>query len=114
MGIEEVAAKCPDLLFKVPVSVKNGPSKQQLEKLAKDLGLEGDLVQDCVEQVNALYRVFDKCDCTMVEINPLGVIETPTDDKVVCCLDAKLSFDKDGAFRQKDIFSLRDKVYDMI
>ena len=110
MGIEEVAQKCPECLFKVPVSVKNGPTDAQLQKLAKDLGLEGDLVQDCVNNVKALYSVFDKCDCTMVEINPLGVIETPTDEKVVCCMDAKLSFDKDAAFRQKDIFILRDKT----
>ena len=110
MGIEEVAQKCPECLFKIPMSVKNGPTDAQLQKLAKDLGLEGDLVQDCVNNVKSLYNVFDKCDCTMVEINPLGVIETPTDEKVVCCLDAKLSFDKDAAFRQKDIFILRDKV----
>lgn len=89
MGIEEVAQKCPECLFKVPISVKNGPTNEQLVKLAKDLGLEGDLVQDCVDNVKALYQVFDKCDSTMVEINPLGVIETPTDEKVICCLDAK-------------------------
>lgn len=109
MGIEEVAQKCPECLFKIPISVKNGPTNEQLVKLAKDLGLEGDLVQDCVNNVKALYSVFDKCDCTMVEINPLGVIETPTDEKVICCLDAKLQFDNDGEFRQKDIFALRDK-----
>ena len=74
MGIEEVAQKCPECLFKIPVSVKNGPTDAQLQKLAKDLGLEGDLVQDCVNNVKSLYNVFDKCDCTMVEINPLGVI----------------------------------------
>lgn len=110
MGIEEVAQKCPECLFKVPISVKDGPSDAQLKKLAQDLGLEGELVDDCVANVKSLYSVFDKCDCTMVEINPLGVIETPSDDKVVCCLDAKLSFDKDAAFRQQDIFAKRDKV----
>ena len=110
MGIEEVAQKCPECLFKIPISVKNGPSNEQLVTLAKDLGLEGDLVQDCVDNVKALYQVFDKCDSTMVEINPLGVIETPTDEKVICCLDAKIGFDKDAAFRQKEIFALRDKV----
>ena len=93
MGIEEVAQKCPECLFKVPISVKNGPSNEQLVKLAKDLGLEGDLVQDCVDNVKALYQVFDK-----------------SDEKVICCLDAKIGFDKDAAFRQKEIFALRDKV----
>ena len=110
MGIEEDAQKCPECLFKIPISVRNGPSNEQLVKLAKDLGLEGDLVQDCVDNVKALYQVFDKCDSTMVEINPLGVLETPTDEKVICCLDAKIGFDKDAAFRQKEIFALRDKV----
>ena len=38
------------------------------------------------------------------------MIETPTHEKVICCLDAKIAFDKDAAFRQKEIFALRDKV----
>lgn len=109
MGIEEVAQKCPECLFKIPISVKNGPTKEQLSKLASDLGLQGDLAKDCAANVQALYNVFDRCDCTMVEINPLGVIETPTDEQVVCCLDAKLQFDNDAAFRQREIFAMRDK-----
>lgn len=109
MGIEEVAQKCPECLFKIPISVKNGPTKEQLAKLASDLGLQGDLAKDCAANVQALYNVFDRCDCTMVEINPLGVIETPTDEQVVCCLDAKLQFDNDAEFRQRDIFAMRDK-----
>ena len=39
MGIEEVAQKCPECLFKIPVSVKNGPTDAQLQKLAKEEGL---------------------------------------------------------------------------
>ena len=37
MGIEEVAQKCPECLFKVPISVKNGPTNEQLVKLAQPL-----------------------------------------------------------------------------
>jgi succinyl-CoA synthetase beta subunit len=45
-----------------------------------------------------------KCDSTLIEINPL--IETP--DKHVICADAKINFDDNADFRQKEIFELRD------
>ena len=43
-------------------------------------------------------------DCTQVEINLL--VETE-DGKILCC-DAKLGFDDNAFFRQKDLFKLRD------
>jgi succinyl-CoA synthetase beta subunit len=56
------------------------------------------------EQIKKLYDMFIKSDCTQVEINPM--IET-TDARVMC-LDAKLNFDDNAQFRQKDIFAQRD------
>ena len=46
-----------------------------------------------------------------VEINPLAVIEDPTHQEHICCVDAKLNFDGDAQFRQQEIFKLRDKVF---
>ena len=43
-------------------------------------------------------------DCTLVEINPM--VQVANGD--VKCLDAKLNFDDNAAFRQKEIFARRD------
>lgn len=45
-----------------------------------------------------------KKDCTQIEVNPL--VETH-DGRVLVC-DAKLNFDDNAAFRQKEIFAQRD------
>eukprot|EP00884_Botryococcus_braunii_P023605 jgi/Botrbrau1/9929/Bobra.0012s0027.1 len=60
--------------------------------------------QEAIEQIKALYNVFSKCDCTMVEVNPLA----ETSEGKLVAADAKLGFDDNAAFRQKDIFAMRD------
>jgi succinyl-CoA synthetase beta subunit len=54
--------------------------------------------------MQALYRAFDERDCSLAEINPLIV----TKDGEVLALDAKMNFDSNAFFRQKEILSLRD------
>ena len=48
--------------------------------------------------------MFVKVDASQVEINPFG--ETP--DGRVVCFDAKVNFDDNAAFRQKEIFAMDD------
>lgn len=56
------------------------------------------------EQLQKLYQLFRKLDCTQLEINPFA--ETP--DGRVVCFDAKLNFDDNAEFRQKEIFATQD------
>merc|ERR1712165_255781 len=51
-----------------------------------------------------LYKLFLEKDASMVEINPFA--EDSTGEFV--CLDAKLKFDDNAEFRQKDVFAQRD------
>lgn len=48
--------------------------------------------------------MFVKVDATQIEINPL----VETDDGKVISVDAKLNFDDNARFRQKNIFSMDD------
>ncbi|VEL35717.1 unnamed protein product [Protopolystoma xenopodis] len=51
-----------------------------------------------------LYNLFCTLDCTLLEINPMA-----EDNKgKVLCMDCKMNFDDNAAFRQKEIFKLRD------
>ena len=54
--------------------------------------------------MQGLYRAFDECDAALAEINPLIM----TKDGQIMALDAKMNFDSNAFFRQKDILALRD------
>ncbi|KAF0695651.1 Aste57867_13545 [Aphanomyces stellatus] len=105
-SIEDVAHATPELIFKENIDIMTGPTDEQLKRLASNMGLEGVSLTRGVELLGNLYKMFIGVDATLVEINPLA--ETP-DGKVFAC-DAKINFDDNAAFRQKDIFAKRDKT----
>jgi len=107
MDIEEVAENSPEAILKEPIDIEVGILPAQTLKMAKALGFEGELVADAQVQMAALYDMFIKLDCTQIEINPLVVGETREGPKVFC-VDAKLNFDDNASFRQKEVFSFRD------
>lgn len=104
MDIEEVAEKDPNAIFAQPVDIMEGIQDWQTEKVAKQLGFEGDAIKDAQEQMTNLYNLFIACDATQVEINPL----VQTTDGLVFCVDAKIGFDDNASYRHKDLFALRD------
>ncbi|CAD6250246.1 unnamed protein product [Miscanthus lutarioriparius] len=103
-SIEDLAEKYPDMIIKVPIDVFKGITDEDAAKVVDGLALKAADRQSSIEQIKKLYELFCKCDCTLLEINPLA--ET-ADNKLVAA-DAKLNFDDNAAFRQKEIFALRD------
>ena len=106
MDIEEVAAKTPEKILTFTVDPASGISGFHGRKVAFALGLEGKQVKQCVDLIGKLYKLFVEKDAEMVEINPL-IVTTGGD---VRCLDAKMSFDGNALYRQKDILALRDET----
>ncbi|XP_023230036.1 succinate--CoA ligase [GDP-forming] subunit beta, mitochondrial-like [Centruroides sculpturatus] len=106
VDIEEVAAKSPDLIFKESVDIMKGLTNTQAKALAKNLQFQGTLIDEAADQIKKLYQLFLKIDATQLEVNPFG--ETP-DGKVVC-FDAKINFDDNAEFRQKEIFANGDNT----
>lgn len=104
MDIEEVAAKTPNLIFKEPIDIVKGLTEAQINRMASNLGFSGDQHSQAKKQISALYALFLAVDATQVEINPFAV----TPQGQVLCFDAKINFDDNAAFRQKEIFALRD------
>jgi succinyl-CoA synthetase beta subunit len=102
-SIEELAEKFPDKIIRIPVDVKQGITDEQAHAMVEGLGVKTDK-NAAAEQIKALYRLFCEKDCTMVEVNPLA--ETDTE---LIAADAKLGFDDNAAFRQKDLFAKRDE-----
>jgi succinyl-CoA synthetase beta subunit len=104
MEIEVVAAKTPELILKEAFDPNAGLLGFQARKLAFGLGLAGSAVTEAVRAMQALARAYVKNDMTLAEINPLVL----TKDNHIVALDAKINFDDNALFRNKDILALRD------
>jgi succinyl-CoA synthetase beta subunit len=102
--IEEVAAKQPEKILKETVDPVIGLAPFQCRRLAFALGIPNELAGKMVAVMQGLYRAFDECDASLAEINPLII----TKERQVMALDAKMNFDSNAFFRQKEILALRD------
>merc|ERR1719321_1213416 len=102
-SIEDLAEKYPDKIVKVPVDVAAGLTDAQAAEVVRALEVSGDQ-EDAKNQIAALYKLFLEKDCTMVEVNPLA---EDTDGNLVAA-DAKLGFDDNAAYRQKELFAMKD------
>ncbi|XP_065084937.1 succinate--CoA ligase [GDP-forming] subunit beta, mitochondrial-like [Ochlerotatus camptorhynchus] len=102
MDIEAVAAETPEKIHTIPISVSTGITHAQAEEVARFLEFKGPLVERAAAEIEKLYQLFVKVDATQIEINPLA----ETDDGRVISVDAKLNFDDNAQFRQKDIFAM--------
>ena len=68
------------------------------------LGLKPQLVNQAVQFMTGLYKVFEGTDGSLLEINPFI---TTTDGRLFA-LDAKINFDDNALFRHPDLRELRD------
>jgi len=104
MDIEEVAEKTPNAIHTTAVDIMEGIQPAQTKRVAELLGFTGVSLADAQLQIKNLYQLFIGTDSTQVEINPFVI----TKDGKVYCVDAKMNFDDNASFRQKDLFAMRD------
>ena len=104
MDIEDVAAREPSEIFKVPISIHTGITNEIAAEVTQKLNLPQSKQEDVLKILSGLYKCFSEKDLLLLEINPLGVT---TDGDIVVC-DAKLNFDDNAIFRQKDTHQSRD------
>jgi succinyl-CoA synthetase beta subunit len=102
--IEEVAAKTPEKIFKEEIDPVVGLMPYQARRIAFNINIPNELVNQAVKFMIGLYDAYIEKDCSIAEINPLVV----TGDGKVMALDAKLNFDSNALYRQKDILEYRD------
>lgn len=105
MDIEEVAEETPEKITKVSIDPASGMSGFHARRLAFALGLTGDTMKSAIKFFSALYQCTMDTDASIVEINPLIV----TDNNEVMALDAKMNFDPNALYRQKEIAEMRDE-----
>jgi succinyl-CoA synthetase beta subunit len=108
MDIEEVAAKTPEKIIKETIDPTVGMMAFQARKLAAALGLKGDLINQATKLLLGVYKTWWECDASMVEINPLCVVETPEGKEALMAVDGKISIDDNALYRHKNIQEMRD------
>jgi succinyl-CoA synthetase beta subunit len=104
MDIEAVAEETPHLIFTEEIDPALGLLPFQARKIAFNLGLSGAAFKEMIKFVSSLYKAYIGSDASLFEINP--VLKT-SDDKIIA-VDAKVTLDDNGLFRQKELAALRD------
>jgi succinyl-CoA synthetase beta subunit len=102
--IEEVAANTPEKIFKEEIDPVLGLMPYQARRIAFAINIPKELINKAVAFMMGLYQAYIEKDCSIAEINPLVV----TGDGNVMALDAKLNFDSNALYRQKDVVAYRD------
>jgi succinyl-CoA synthetase beta subunit len=104
MDIEQVAADTPEQIFTVAISPGAGLQPYQARQLAFGLGLDKSQSKQFADLIARLYRLFQECDASLVEVNPL--IITKAGD--VLALDAKINIEENALFRHSRLKEMRD------
>lgn len=100
--IEELARTRPETIFQEEIDPLAKLAPGQAERLEARLGLSA--ASGGVSLIQGVVEAFFALDCSLVEINPLGV----TRDGKVVALDAKMVLDDNGLFRHPELKELRD------
>ena len=106
--IEKVAAETPEKILKASIDPLTGPLPYQGREMAFKLGLSGKLVQQFTQIFMGLAKLFEECDLSLLEINPLVL----TRKGKLLCLDAKITVDSNALFRQPKLKVLHDPSQD--
>src|SRR3954471_7108004 len=104
MEIEQVAEENPDAILKEYITPGMGLEAFQARKLAFQLGLKPEQINQAVKFMTSLYKAFEETDSSLMEINPFITCS----DGRLFALDAKMNFDDSALFRHKELKELRD------
>jgi succinyl-CoA synthetase beta subunit len=106
IDIEEVAAKTPEKILKLPIDTRYGLTPYQASRLGFFLYDDLKKVRAAAKIMQQLYSAFMKAGCSLAEINPLVV--THAGD--VVALDARMSIDDNELDRHPKLAELRDET----
>jgi succinyl-CoA synthetase beta subunit len=104
--IEEVAAHSPEKILKTIVHPAFGLQPFQARRMAYELGFTGEQAIKAEAIITALAKVYLEKDCSLVEINPLAVM----DNGDILAVDGKITFDDNALFRHPEVLALRDET----
>ena len=108
VDIEEVAASTPEKIIKESIDPSLGFQAWQGRKIAAALGLRGELMGQAAKLLKSVYDTWWATDASLVEVNPLCIVDGRDGKPQLVAVDAKMSLDDNGLFRHPDILAMRD------
>ncbi len=105
MDIEEVAATEPSAILREPVDLKHGVSDESCVRIAHAFGCMDRQIAIVTQIVRAMWKAFETNDATLIEINPLGLLQ----DGRILAVDAKMLIDDNALFRHPELAAMRDE-----
>lgn len=102
--IEKVAEKNPEKILTITVGPVVGVQPYQGRECAFALNLKSEQVKQFVHLLMGLGKLFQECDLSLLEINPLAI----TKQGNLLCLDAKINIDDNALYRQPALRAMRD------
>ncbi|WP_291523953.1 ADP-forming succinate--CoA ligase subunit beta [Acidithiobacillus sp.] len=106
MDIEKLAASRPEALHRVVVEPSTGFLPFQARQLGFQFGLDASQVQQLTRIMQGMYRLAQRLDALMVEINPLAI----TAEDRLLALDAKVVMDDNALYRHPESDELFDST----
>jgi succinyl-CoA synthetase beta subunit len=104
MNVEEIAEKDPEALVRRHVDPAAGFTTDDAAALARDAGVDADVVDGVAEVMTKLFEAFSAEDASLIEVNPLIV----TTDRDVVALDAKVTIDNSALYRHPELAEIED------
>jgi succinyl-CoA synthetase beta subunit/citryl-CoA synthetase large subunit len=102
VDIEELAQRRPDLVRKEHFTVRSRLPLHRAREIVAEAGVSGKLLLGLSAVLAAVAEIFLDYDATVVEINPLGLM----DDGRLVALDCHLEVDDDAVSRHADIAAM--------
>lgn len=106
MDIEEVAARTPEALAKVPVDPMSGVDAAKAAEIVSAAAFPAEVAQAVADTVLKLWDVLVAEDATLVEVNPLVRDRRGS----IIALDGKVTLDDNAGFRHPDHAELADSA----
>jgi succinyl-CoA synthetase beta subunit len=98
MEIEEIAAKTPEKVLKVPIDPQQGLRPFEARQIAIKMGYAGNQISELGRILEKLYSVGMDYDAELIEMNPL--VETV--DRRFMAADARIIMDDNSLFRHQE------------
>jgi len=108
MDIEEVAARTPEKIVREPVDPALGFMPYQARKVAVALALKGEFIGQGAKLLMGVFKTWWECDASLLEINPLCLVDAGDGKEALMAVDTKLSLDDNALYRHPDLQAMRD------
>ena len=102
--ILKVALNHAEKILKIKLDISGNTRPEQVHEVMDFLRLPSRAAKHLENLINGLHSAFLEKDCSMIEINPVGVMKNGE----LIALDAKISFDDNALYRHLDIQNLKD------